>query len=120
VSRQKFSDSFQAHLEKRKKKEEATTEEGVEAEAEAEVHQRDEIMQVLQQRIRYLLTLRGRPPFRLAGIEMYDRLSEVNACLQAMLDMQSDRRLRQLQQGLEDALSEVQNTYPDVHQAANW
>jgi hypothetical protein len=107
-------------LEKRKKKEEAKTEEGLEAEAETEVQQRDEVVQVLQQRIRYLLTLKGRPPFRLAGIEMYDRLSEVNACLQAMLDMHSDARLRELQQGLEEALSEVQDTYHDLHQAANW
>lgn len=95
-------------------------EEGAKAGAAAEAHQRDEIVKVLQQRIRYLLTLKGRPPFRLAGIEMYERLSEVNACLQSMLDMQSDRRLRQLQQGLEGALSEVQDTYRDVHQAANW
>jgi hypothetical protein len=51
---------------------------------------------------------------------MYDRLSEVNACVQSMLDMHSDDRLRELQQGLEDALSEVQDMSHDVHQAAEW
>ena len=51
---------------------------------------------------------------------MYERLGEVNECLQAMLDMHNDCRLKQLQQGLEDALSEVQERYLDVHQAANW
>lgn len=77
-------------------------------------------MTVLQQRIRYLLTLKGRPPFKLAGIEMYDRLSEVNVCLQSMLTMHSDDRLRELQQGLGIALSNVQETYGDLHQAAEW
>ena len=76
-----------------KKKEATNTEEGAGAETEAQ--QRDEIVTVLQQRIRSLLTLKGRPPFRLAGIEMYDRLSEVNVCLQSMLEMQSDDRLRE-------------------------
>ncbi len=60
-------------------------EKGAGADTEAvETQQRDDIVTVLQQRIRYLLTLKGRPPFRLAGIEMYDRLSEVNACIQSM------------------------------------
>jgi hypothetical protein len=75
---------------------------------------------ILQQRIRYLLTLKGRPPFRLAGIEMYDRLSEVNTCLQSMLEIHHSQRLRELQQGLDDALSEVQDMYHDVNQAAEW
>jgi hypothetical protein len=75
---------------------------------------------VLQQRIRYLLTLKGRPPFRLAGIEMYERLTEVNACLHAMLEMQNEPRLRQLQQGLDEALVDVQGTYQDLRQAADW
>jgi hypothetical protein len=89
-------------------------------EADTEAQQRDEIVTSLQQRIRYLLTLKGRPPFRLAGIEMYDRLSEVNAYVQSMVDMYSDDRLRELQHGLEDALSELQDTSCDLHQAAAW
>lgn len=87
---------------------------------EAAAHQRDEIVMVLRQRIRYLLTLKGRPPFKLAGIEMYDRLREVHACVQAMVAMQRDDRLRAVQRGLDEALSEVQETYADLHQAAEW
>jgi hypothetical protein len=75
---------------------------------------------VLRQRIRYLLTLKGRPPFKLAGIEMYARLREVQACVQAMVAMQSDDRLRALQRGLDEALSQVQETYTDLHQAGEW
>jgi hypothetical protein len=37
-----------------------------------------------------------------------------------MLEMQSDDRLKELQHGLEDALSEVQEMYHDVTQAAEW
>ena len=77
-------------------------------------------MTVLQQRIRYLLPLKGRPPFRLAGIDMYERLTEVNECVHSMLAMQNEPRLRQLQQGLDEALSEVQGTYHDLRQAADW
>jgi hypothetical protein len=44
-----------------------------------------EIETAFKRRVRYLLTLKGRPPFRLAGIEMYERLSEVSACLAAAI-----------------------------------
>ncbi len=33
--------------------------------------ERDEIITAFKRRVRYLLTLKGRPPFRLAGLEMY-------------------------------------------------
>jgi hypothetical protein len=74
----------------------------------------------IQHRIRYLLTLKGRPPFRLAGIEMYERLSEVNACVRSMLETHSDERLRHIQEGLEHALAAVQDSYQDLHQAERW
>ncbi len=80
----------------------------------------DAIVTDLQQKIRYLLTLKGRPPFRLAGIEMYDRLDEVKQCLTAMMELHSDPRVRQLQHGLEQALSDVNGAYLDVRQAADW
>jgi hypothetical protein len=35
------------------------------------VQEQEEIVQDLLRRVRYLLTLKGRPPFRLAGIEMF-------------------------------------------------
>ena len=39
----------------------------------------------LSRRIRYLLTSKGRPPFRLAGIEMFERLTEVKDCLDRLI-----------------------------------
>ncbi len=84
------------------------------------VQQRDEIVTALQQRLRYLLTLKGRPPFRLAGIEMYERLTEVAVCLTSMIEVQADPRLIHMHQGLEDALSTVDDTYHDLRQAADW
>jgi hypothetical protein len=74
----------------------------------------------IQHRIRYLLTLKGRPPFRLAGIEMYERLSEVSACVRSMLETHNDERLRHIQEGLEYALAAVQDSYQDLHQAERW
>jgi hypothetical protein len=40
------------------------------------------IVQDILQRVRCLLTLKGRPPFRLAGIERFTRLQEVETCVQ--------------------------------------
>lgn len=77
-------------------------------------------MTVIQQKIRYLLTLKGRPPFRLAGIEMYERLAEVNVCARSMLETHHDERLRHIQGGLEHALAAVQDSYHDLRQAERW
>jgi hypothetical protein len=82
--------------------------------------EREEIVEAFQRRVRYLLTLKGRPPFRLAGIEMYERLTEVSGCLDTMLAHVTDERLAQLQHGLDQSLSEVAYTYGDLHQAGNW
>ncbi len=84
------------------------------------VQQRDEMVTALQQRLRYLLTLKGRPPFRLAGIEMYERLTEVSVCLAAMIEGHADPRLVHMHQGLEDALANVDDMYQDLRQAADW
>ncbi len=43
------------------------------------------IESAIKRPIRYLLTLKGRPPFCLAGIEMYERLSEISANLEEMI-----------------------------------
>jgi len=88
--------------------------------ADSVEQQKDEIVKTLQQRIRYLLTLKGRPPFKLAGIEMYEGLTDVDACLKSMLNFSDDPCLAKLQQGIEQALSEMTGTYSDLRQAANW
>lgn len=79
-----------------------------------------EIESALKRRIRYLLTLKGRPPFRLAGIEMYERLREVVDNLAEMVTHHPSPCLAQLQQGLEAALTAFQDDYHDVRQGADW
>ena len=78
------------------------------------------IVQDLLRRVRYLLTLKGRPPLRLAGIEMYERLAEVQTCLDTLLDHRTDSSLAELKQGLLTALNSVQADYAELRQAANW
>jgi len=80
----------------------------------------ERIRQDLQRRIRYLLTLKGRPPFRLAGIEMFERLQEVKACLERLIAQHPDPGLTQLQHGLQNALNTFQPDYAVLHQAAHW
>ena len=83
-------------------------------------HEREAIVQDLKRRIRYLLTLKGRPPFRLAGIEMFERLSEVKHCLTTLITHYPDPQLVHLHQGLHTALQSVQAEYSDLRQAADW
>lgn len=84
------------------------------------VQERDAIIQDLLRRVRYLLTLKARPPFRLAGLDMFERLTEVETCVERLLQHQPDPRLTQLQQGLHNALQSVQSNYTDLRQAADW
>jgi len=82
--------------------------------------EREAIVQDLKRRIRYLLTLKGRPPFRLAGIEMFERLTEVKTCLATLMTHYSAPQLVLLHQGLHVALQSVQSEYTDLRQAADW
>jgi hypothetical protein len=86
------------------------------------VHEQEceHIRQDLRRCIRYLLTLKGRPPFRLAGIEMFERLSEVKDHLEQLLALHPDTCLDQLRQGLQTALQVSQPEYIILRQAANW
>jgi hypothetical protein len=80
----------------------------------------EHVRQDLKRSIRYLLTLKGRPPFRLAGLEMFERLSQVQNCLEQLLALQPDPELEQLRQGLQIALQAAQAEYAILRQAANW
>jgi hypothetical protein len=71
-------------------------------------------------RVRYLLTLKARPPFGLAGLEMYERLTEVVTCLDRLLEHQSEARLAQLRSGLQQALATAQADYTLLRQAGDW
>jgi hypothetical protein len=82
--------------------------------------EREAIVQDLKRRIRYLLTLKGRPPFRLAGIEMFERLTEVKDCLATFITHYPEPQLGLLHQGLHTALQAVQAEYTDLRQAADW
>ncbi|MFN2253592.1 MAG: transposase [Candidatus Promineifilaceae bacterium] len=82
--------------------------------------ERAAIVQDLKRRIRYLLTLKGRPPLRLAGIEMAKRLTEVKTCLEALIAHHADPQLLQLCQGLDTALQSIQAEYDELRQAADW
>lgn len=82
--------------------------------------EQEEIVQDLLRRVRYLLTLKGRPPFRLAGVEMFERLTEVKTCLEALIHHRTDARLARLCQGLHTALLSAQPDYFKLRQAADW
>jgi Transposase, Mutator family len=69
---------------------------------------------------RYLLTLKGRPPFRLAGIETYERLQGVARCSLELLAQRYEPRLAHLYQGLQSALSSFAAPYQELQQGTVW
>jgi len=82
--------------------------------------EREALVQDLLRRTRYLLTLKARPPLRLAGQEMFERLSEVGGCLDRMLAQYPDPRLEQLREGLQHGLETVRPEYTLLRQAGEW
>jgi len=82
--------------------------------------ERERIVQDILARVRYLLTLKGRPPFRLAGIEMFARLQEVVACAQELIEHSPEARLLKLLNGLQIALTKTQPAYAELSHAAQW
>lgn len=105
-------------LEAEKPKEEEA--QPLQASPDPTAQEREAIVQDLRRRVRYLLTLKGRPLFRLAGLEMFERLREVEACLDTLMQHHVDPRLIQLRQGLQTALQAVHGDYADLRQAADW
>ena len=69
---------------------------------------------------RSLLTLKGRPPFRLAGMETYERLQNVARLSLDLLATRYESRLAQLYQGLQSALSPFAQTCEEFQQGAAW
>jgi hypothetical protein len=67
-----------------------------------------------------LLTLKGRPPFRLAGLETYERLQNVARCSLDLLAQRYEPRRAQLYQGLQAALSPFAETSQALQQGAAW
>ena len=62
-----------------------------------------EVITPLGRHTRYLLTLKGRPPCRLAGMETSERLQNVAQCSLDLRAEHDDPRLAQLYQGLQTA-----------------
>jgi hypothetical protein len=82
--------------------------------------ERETIVQDLLQRVQYLLTLKARPPLRLAGIEMVAQLQQVVRCLNQLLRQQSEPRLQALRAGLQRALQGVRADARELRTAADW
>jgi hypothetical protein len=80
----------------------------------------DNIVNHVLSHTRYLLTLKGRAPFRLAGLETYERLQRVAALSFDLLTHRLDWRLVQLYQGLKAALAPFDATYTELQQGAIW
>jgi hypothetical protein len=80
----------------------------------------DEVLTQLFRHTRYLLTLKGRPPFWLAGLETYERLHNVAQLSLDLLTERYDPRLAQLYQGLQSALTPMAEPYHALHQGAAW
>jgi hypothetical protein len=78
----------------------------------------DGVVTQLFRRPRYLLTLKGRPPFRLAGLETYDQLHDMAGFGLELLSQHYDPRLAELVQGLRAALSPFSQPYEDIQQGA--
>lgn len=79
-----------------------------------------EVITHLWRHTRYLLTLKGRPPFRLAGMETYERLQNVAQYSLDLLAKRYDPRLAQLYHGLQSALAPLAQTYQTFQQGAAW
>src|SRR5215831_3317647 len=80
----------------------------------------DEVVSQLLRHTRYLLTLKGRPPFRLAGIETYERLDNVARFSLELLAQRYEPCLVQLYQGLQAALAPFSQTHQELQQGAAW
>ena len=81
---------------------------------------REEIVEALLRHVRYLLTLKGRPPFRLAGIEMYERFKELSLELDSFIIHDAEPRLIKLQHGLKMALQVFADDYRCLRQGGDW
>ena len=67
-----------------------------------------------------MLTLKGRPPFNLAGLETYERLHRVAQASFDLLRHRLDWRLVIFYQGLQAALAPFAPRYRDLEQGAVW
>jgi Transposase, Mutator family len=80
----------------------------------------EEVITQLLRHTRYLLMLKGRSPFRLAGLETYERLQNVARFSLDLLAQRYEPRLAQLYQGLQSALAPFAQTSQELRHGAAW
>jgi hypothetical protein len=80
----------------------------------------DEVVTHVLRHTRYLLTLKARPPFRLAGIETYQRLQGVIALTDELLDHRYDPRMARLNHSLQVTLLPFAGEYRDLLRGTTW
>ena len=80
----------------------------------------DAVINDLFAHTRYLLTLKGRPPFKLAGLETYERLRRVAQVSLELLTHRLELRLITFYQGLQTALAPFARRALDIEQGAVW
>jgi hypothetical protein len=78
------------------------------------------VVSQLFRHLRYLLTLKGRPPWRLAGIETYERLDNGASFSLERLAQRDEPRLAPLSQGLQAALAPLAQTHQELQPGAAW
>jgi len=88
--------------------------------ASSEVIEADDIVTNLLRRARYLLTLKGRPPFCLAGTETYQRLQELVDLTTELLAHRHHPHLARLSQGIQNALQQFSNDYQELQLGIDW
>ena len=93
---------------------------GAAATQQADAAVAEEVVAHLLRHTRYLLTLKGRPPLRLAGMESYQRLQRVVTLTEELLAHLHDPHLALLSHGLQNALAPLASEYRHCQQGATW
>jgi len=94
--------------------------EGSREKYETITQEQEKVVEALLRRARYLLTLKGRKPFCLAGLEMYERLTSLMNELDDFINHYAEPRLVALRQGIKTALLTVEEDYRSLQQARGW
>jgi len=93
---------------------------GADAQPAAAARLADLVVTQLFRRTRYLLTLKGRPPLRLAGLETYAGLEQVVQLSSSLLAHREHPQLVLLADGVSRALTQVAAMIPELQCGAGW
>ncbi len=88
--------------------------------AEAQDDDAGQIVAQVLGRVRQVLTRKGRPPVRSAGIETYRDLRALHVRTRAMLAHRYDTRLAELTETLAKTLPDFAGRYDELHTGATW